>query len=174
MFSSYQTNLISIFFLLKDMIGYIKAIEQIASLKKSINSKFDVTKLVRPEEKQELNEFLQHLLQSLAMNETCVVRVPGGAQGPVGKLIKESCKQTSAKSAKQKHSRSRYQESGLFNDEDDQVDSFDRPFKREYIMRSSVARPAPYSRQSPQRMYCLLTNSEFRLAGAFTEDTMFF
>lgn len=51
---------------------------------------------------------------------------------------------------------------------------FDKPFKREYILRSSVPRPAPYSRQSPQRMYCLINNLEFRLAGAFTEDTMFF
>ena len=163
-----------LFWLLKDIVGYIKAIEQISSLQKSINSKFDVTKLAKPEEKQELSEFLKHLLQSISMNETCVVKVPGGAQSPIGKLIKDACKQTSAKSAKQKHSRSKYQESGLFNDEDEQVDCFDRPFKREYIMRSSVPRPAPYSRQSPQRMYCLLRNSEFRLAGAFTEDTMFF
>ena len=51
---------------------------------------------------------------------------------------------------------------------------FDKPFRREYILRSSVSRPAPYSRPSPQRMYCLITNHEFRLAGAFTEDTMFF
>lgn len=50
----------------------------------------------------------------------------------------------------------------------------DSPVKREYILRSSLPRPAPYSRQSPQRMYCLMTSSEFRLAGAFTEDTMFF
>ena len=50
----------------------------------------------------------------------------------------------------------------------------DNPIKREYILRASAPRPAPYSRQSPQRMYCLMTSNEFRLAGAFTEDTMFF
>ncbi len=51
---------------------------------------------------------------------------------------------------------------------------FDKPLNREYILRASASRPAPYSRQSPQRMYCSITNSEFRLAGAFTEDTLFF
>jgi len=50
----------------------------------------------------------------------------------------------------------------------------EKPYKREYILRSSVSRPAPFSRQSPQRMYVLLSRDEFRLAGAFTEDTMFF
>lgn len=56
----------------------------------------------------------------------------------------------------------------------DRLLPLDKPFKREYILRSSVPRPAPYSRQSPQRLYCLMSNIEFRLAGAFTEDTMFF
>jgi hypothetical protein len=50
----------------------------------------------------------------------------------------------------------------------------EKPYKREYILRSNVSRPAPFSRQSPQRMYVLLSKDEFRLAGAFTEDTMFF
>ena len=49
-----------------------------------------------------------------------------------------------------------------------------KPFKREYILRTSASRPAPYSRSSPQRMYCLLSNTEFRLSGAFSEDTIFF
>ncbi len=60
------------------------------------------------------------------------------------------------------------------NDDLNNLTPFDKPFKREYILRSSCSRPAPYSRQSPQRMYCLLSDTEFRLAGAFTEDTMFF
>jgi hypothetical protein len=65
---------------------------------------------------------------------------------------------------------------GLEDRETDYLIPFEneQPFKREYIMRASAPRPAPYSRQSPQRMYCQITNLEFRLAGAFTEDTMFF
>ena len=56
----------------------------------------------------------------------------------------------------------------------DKLLPLEKPFRREYILRSSVPRPAPYSRQSPQRLYCLMSNIEFRMAGAFTEDTMFF
>lgn len=70
----------------------------------------------------------------------------------------------------------------LTEDEDDEETEdmnnvllpLEKPFQREYILRSSVPRPAPYSRPSPQRMYCRINNIEFRLAGAFTEDTMFF
>ena len=110
------------------------------------------------------------------MNETCVVKVPGGAQGIIGKLIRDSRQKQNTKKSVTTKNKTIYKEGSLFGDEVDsnQMDCFDRPFKREYIMRSSVPRPAPYSRHSPQRMYCLLKNSEFRLAGAFTEDTMFF
>ena len=44
---------------------------------------------------------------------------------------------------------------------------------KEYILRTVINRPAPWSRPSPQRMYCVLTTGEFRLAGAFTSDTSF-
>lgn len=44
---------------------------------------------------------------------------------------------------------------------------------KEYILRTMTSRPAPWSRPSPQRMYCVLTSGEFRLAGAFTADTSF-
>ncbi|EDO49526.1 predicted protein, partial [Nematostella vectensis] len=50
---------------------------------------------------------------------------------------------------------------------------FPTPTGREYILRTSAPRPARSSRVSPQRMYCVLTADEFRLAGAFTEDVTF-
>ncbi|XP_041477306.1 rab3 GTPase-activating protein catalytic subunit-like [Lytechinus variegatus] len=53
------------------------------------------------------------------------------------------------------------------------VPDFPRPAGREFILRSTVPRPAPYSRPTPQRMYCVLLDDDFRLAGAFTEDTSF-
>ena len=53
--------------------------------------------------------------------------------------------------------------------------SFISPAGKEYILRSSIARPSPSrSRPAPQRMYCLLAQDEFRLCGAFSEDTTFF
>lgn len=51
---------------------------------------------------------------------------------------------------------------------------FPTPAAREYILRTVASRPAPYSKQFPQRMYCTLVDgAEYRLAGAFTSDTTF-
>lgn len=54
------------------------------------------------------------------------------------------------------------------------VSDFPPPAGRELILRSTVPRPAPYSRALPQRMYSVLTREDFRLAGAFSSDTSFF
>ncbi|UJR36425.1 hypothetical protein I4U23_029148 [Adineta vaga] len=52
---------------------------------------------------------------------------------------------------------------------------FMTPAGKEYILRASIARPSQArSRPSPQRMYCMLAQDEFRLCGAFSEDTTFF
>ena len=53
------------------------------------------------------------------------------------------------------------------------VPDFPRPSGREYILRTMVPRPAPYSKNLPQRLYCVLVDNEFRLAGAFSSDTTF-
>ena len=53
------------------------------------------------------------------------------------------------------------------------VGQFPPAVGKEYILRTMINRPAPWSRPSPQRMYCVLTSGEFRLAGAFTTDTNF-
>ena len=50
------------------------------------------------------------------------------------------------------------------------------PTGKEFIFRTqTVARPAPYSRPSSQRLYCLISpKKDFRIATAFTEDTAYF
>ena len=53
------------------------------------------------------------------------------------------------------------------------VPSFPRPEAREYILRTIIPRPAPYSKQLPQRMYSSIEEDEFRLAGAFASDSVF-
>jgi Rab3 GTPase-activating protein catalytic subunit len=50
---------------------------------------------------------------------------------------------------------------------------FPTPSAREYILRAMVPRPAPFSRVLPQRMYCVMVNGDYRLAGAFSTDTTF-
>ncbi|CAM4952153.1 unnamed protein product [Rotaria socialis] len=61
------------------------------------------------------------------------------------------------------------------NDSTEVKNQFMTPAGKEYILRASIARPSNLrSRQSPQRMYCMLAQDEFRLCGAFSEDTTFF
>lgn len=48
-----------------------------------------------------------------------------------------------------------------------------RPAGREYLLRTLVPAPAPYSRPVPHRMFAVLLQNEFRLAGAYSQDTTF-
>uniref|UniRef100_A0A671MSY6 Rab3 GTPase-activating protein catalytic subunit n=1 Tax=Sinocyclocheilus anshuiensis TaxID=1608454 RepID=A0A671MSY6_9TELE len=54
------------------------------------------------------------------------------------------------------------------------VPDFPPPAGREVLLRTCVPRPAPYSKALPQRLFCVLTRDEFRLAGVFSSDTSFF
>ncbi|CAF1416356.1 unnamed protein product [Adineta steineri] len=64
---------------------------------------------------------------------------------------------------------------GSNNDLSEVKNQFMTPAGKEYILRASIARPSQSrSRPSPQRMYCMLAQDEFRLCGAFSEDTTFF
>ena len=61
------------------------------------------------------------------------------------------------------------------NDSLEIKNQFITPAGKEYILRASIARPSQSrSRPSPQRLYCMLAQDEFRLCGAFSEDTTFF
>ncbi|XP_048577238.1 rab3 GTPase-activating protein catalytic subunit isoform X2 [Nematostella vectensis] len=105
-----------------------------------------------------------------ALREKPEVNVIGAGRGPAGRVIHRLfAKQATA----------RLEQSRLENPSDSKSSSspaqqdFPTPTGREYILRTSAPRPARSSRVSPQRMYCVLTADEFRLAGAFTEDVTF-
>lgn len=59
--------------------------------------------------------------------------------------------------------------------EDTQTEQiFPAPSAKEYILRAVDPRPAPYSQSLPHRMYCtLVEGTEYRLAGAFSNDLVF-
>lgn len=61
-----------------------------------------------------------------------------------------------------------------FSSDASDVPDFPAPAGRELLLRTCVARPAPYSKALPQRLFCVLMKEEFRLAGAFSSDTSFF
>lgn len=48
-----------------------------------------------------------------------------------------------------------------------------RPAGREYLLRTLVPAPTAYSRPVPHRMFVVLAPNEFRMTGAFSEDTTF-
>ncbi|CAF0883999.1 unnamed protein product [Brachionus calyciflorus] len=176
-----------------DLVNYVKSIEQIVSLMKSINAKFMNKKArISSDEEPEVKQFVKKLLKHSLDQESCELKIENGAHGTIGKLLSRLCVRNKI-THKSKYNRMQSNEYKSIKNSIDSIDDqddndeieemenytnlllpYDKPFKREYILRSSVSRPAPYSRQSPQRMYCLINNLEFRLAGAFTEDTMFF
>lgn len=51
---------------------------------------------------------------------------------------------------------------------------FPPPVGREFILRTKLSRPSDNSRPSAHRVYAVITGNEFRLAGAFTEDMLFY
>jgi len=107
-----------------------------------------------------------------ALTEKPEVEVIGAGRGPAGRVIhslfakQESAKMqftTSDEVTSQPHLPAH---TPPFQD-------FPPPTGREYILRTTIPRPRPSSRPCPQRMYCVLTNDDFRLAGAFTDDVIF-
>uniref|UniRef100_A0A2R5LMV7 Rab3 GTPase-activating protein catalytic subunit n=1 Tax=Ornithodoros turicata TaxID=34597 RepID=A0A2R5LMV7_9ACAR len=90
------------------------------------------------------------------------VDVPGAGKGPVGKVLSKlfTDSQKVADTTSEVEHISEYK--------------FPVPVGREYILRARHARPTPASRPMPQRMYCVMAGNDFRLAGAFTNDLVFY
>ncbi|XP_077502332.1 RAB3 GTPase activating protein subunit 1 [Amblyomma americanum] len=92
------------------------------------------------------------------------VSIPGAGKGSVGKLVSQlfvdSLKLQDSDAASEA--------------EEDSECKFPSPVAREYILRTRHSRPTPASRPTPQRMFCVMAGNDFRLAGAFTHDTVFY
>uniref|UniRef100_A0A5F8GGZ1 Rab3 GTPase-activating protein catalytic subunit n=1 Tax=Monodelphis domestica TaxID=13616 RepID=A0A5F8GGZ1_MONDO len=153
---------------LEEIIHQITNVEATIARARSLKAKFGTEKCEQEEEREELERFVSCLL------EEPEVSVIGAGRGHAGSIIhklfvnaqraasmapvEEELKRTSS-------SEERRQNSGS---------DFPAPAGRELILRTTVPRPAPYSKALPQRMYSVLTKEDFRLAGAFSADTSFF
>ncbi|KAH6944669.1 hypothetical protein HPB50_004446 [Hyalomma asiaticum] len=104
----------------------------------------------------DVNKFVLDLVDN---PEVCI---PGAGKGTVGKLVS----QLFVDSMKESDTASEGEEDG--------ERKFPSPAAREYILRTRHSRPTPASRLSPQRMFCVMAGNDFRLAGAFTHDTIFY
>ncbi|CAG9853851.1 unnamed protein product [Phyllotreta striolata] len=52
--------------------------------------------------------------------------------------------------------------------------AFPVPTAKEFVLRTNAVKPAVYSAKCPQFMRAILSKEEFRLCGAWSEDTVFF
>ena len=104
--------------------------------------------------KKQMNDFIIRLYSEAE------VPVLGSGRGPTGQLI---CKMFG----------DAYREENMTIEEDCNINIFPEPESREFILRTCVGRPYPYSQSAPQRMYCSVTQNEFRVAGAYTIDKQF-
>lgn len=119
-------------------------------------------------EVREIKKFVLDLLDS------CEVEIPGAGKGSVGKRIRHLFAEAQRASHLIIDDKPSASEGKNVKKYHPTVPEFPAPSGKEFILRTTLPRPAPYSMSSAQRMYCVLTREEFRLAGAFSEDTTFF
>ncbi|XP_022241871.1 rab3 GTPase-activating protein catalytic subunit-like isoform X2 [Limulus polyphemus] len=99
------------------------------------------------------------------------VDVPGAGKGKLGKLLRRLFAE--AQMSTHLEGDEKLEFSGGKHHHYPMIPEFPPPVGREFILRTKTPRPASYSNHSPQRMYCVLSPNEFRLGGAFSEDTTF-
>lgn len=151
---------------LEEIIAQIMSVEAIIARARSLKAKFGVEKCENEEEKEDLQRFVNSLL------EQPEVSVVGAGRGPAGSIIHKLFVNAQRVPVPLEEELRR---SGSPEERRQGVQSeFPPPAGREVILRASVPRPAPYSKALPQRMYSVLTREDFRLAGAFSADTTFF
>ncbi|OQR78540.1 rab3 GTPase-activating protein catalytic subunit-like [Tropilaelaps mercedesae] len=101
------------------------------------------------------------------------VQIEGGAQGAVGVAI-TNLFENSQKAMTQDQTVSVSSSGVRSNRRLPPSQNFPAPIGKEFILRTKFPRPSPSSRQGAHRIYAVITGNEFRLAGAFTEDMLFF
>uniref|UniRef100_A0A7D9NKN1 Rab3 GTPase-activating protein catalytic subunit n=1 Tax=Xenopus tropicalis TaxID=8364 RepID=A0A7D9NKN1_XENTR len=152
---------------LEDVIGQMLNVEATIARARSLKAKFAVDRCEKSDEKEDLEKFVSSLL------EQPEVPIVGAGRGPAGTIIHKMF--VSAQRALSLAPLEEEPKRPSSSDERRQTGTdFPSPAGREVILRSSVPRPAPYSKLLPQRMYSVLTKDDFRLAGAFSSDTSFF
>lgn len=158
----------------EDVVRMIELAETVASRAQSLKTKFTRDLLEKGKAEEELHNFVASLLQQPE------VTVRGGPCGPAGsaihKLFVASQKASHMILEDENSIGADVNESVSVPDHlrpSSTVPDFPNPSAREYILRAMVPRPAPYSRVLPQRMYCVLVEGDYRLAGAFCSDTTF-
>uniref|UniRef100_A0A2K6UR10 Rab3 GTPase-activating protein catalytic subunit n=1 Tax=Saimiri boliviensis boliviensis TaxID=39432 RepID=A0A2K6UR10_SAIBB len=160
---------------LEEIIHQITNVEALIARARSLKAKFGTEKCEQEEEKEDLERFVSCLL------EQPEVLVTGAGRGHAGRIIHklfvsaQRLTESSDEAAALAPPEEEFTRMGSAEERrQNSVSDFPPPAGREFILRTTVPRPAPYSKGLPQRMYSVLTKEEFRLAGAFSSDTSFF
>ncbi|XP_004836168.1 rab3 GTPase-activating protein catalytic subunit isoform X1 [Heterocephalus glaber] len=160
---------------LEEIIHQIISVEAIIARARSLKAKFGTEKCEQEEEREDLERFVSCLL------EQPEVLVTGAGRGHAGKIIHklfvnaQRLTESSDEAAAMAPPEEELKRTGCPEERrQNSLSDFPLPAGRELILRTTVSRPAPYSKALPQRMYSVLTKEDFRLAGAFSSDTSFF
>nr|XP_020635296.1 rab3 GTPase-activating protein catalytic subunit isoform X3 [Pogona vitticeps] len=162
---------------LEEIIGQIMSVEATIARTRSLRAKFGVDKCDQEEERNDLERFVNSFL------EQPEVSVIGAGRGPAGVIIRklfvnaQRLTESSEEVVAMMPLDDELKRSGSMDEKrlnSGVVTDFPPPAGREVILRTTIPRPAPYSKALPQRMYSVLTKEDFRLAGAFSSDTTFF
>uniref|UniRef100_A0A673AP60 Rab3 GTPase-activating protein catalytic subunit n=1 Tax=Sphaeramia orbicularis TaxID=375764 RepID=A0A673AP60_9TELE len=155
-----------------EFINQLMTIETVITQARSLKAKFGIGEGDNWNETEELKTFVSTLL------EEPEVTVLGAGQGPAGSIIHRLFVNSQRSAllspldedlAHAVKSEDRSQSGGSSS-----MSAFPSPAGREFLLRTCVPQPAPYSKALPQRLFCVLMKEEFRLAGAFSSDTSFF
>ncbi|KAL8588274.1 hypothetical protein ACOMHN_008577 [Nucella lapillus] len=161
----------------EEVVRMVELAETVSSRAQSLKTKFTKDLLEKGRAEEELHKFVSSILQHPEVD------VRGGAYGPAGNAIhKLFCAAQKAalmileEEEEGEGGRSAEAEQSKMNEQirpASTIHDFPTPSAREYILRAMIPRPAPYSRVLPQRMYCVIVDGDYRLAGAFCSDTTF-
>ncbi|KAH0621359.1 hypothetical protein JD844_022543 [Phrynosoma platyrhinos] len=155
---------------LEEIIGQIMSVEATIARARSLKAKFGIEKCDQEEERKDLERFVNSFL------EQPEVTVIGAGRGPAGTIIHKLFV-NAQRIAAMMPLEDELKRSGSMDEKrlnSGTAADFPPPAGREVILRTTIPRPAPYSKALPQRMYSVLTKEDFRLAGAFSSDTTFF
>ncbi|XP_031828496.1 RAB3 GTPase activating protein subunit 1 isoform X2 [Nomia melanderi] len=115
----------------------------------------------------ESKEFTSFLIQLMRGKE---VEVPGGSRGNIASRITTMFREAQKAVFVMTSVSSNADVDGVA---DDKIKTFPEASCKEFILRIVTPRPSPASTPQPQRMYACLKRDYIRLAGFFSEDTIF-
>ncbi|XP_017796129.1 PREDICTED: rab3 GTPase-activating protein catalytic subunit isoform X3 [Habropoda laboriosa] len=143
--------------LYEEIIRDIEGVEALVAQVNSLQHKLDGN--------DDSKEFTSFLIQLMRGKE---VEVPGGSRGNIASQITTMFRDAQKAALVITSLNSEINGTG-----DGKLKTFPEPSCKEFILRIITPRPSPTSMPQPQRLYACLKRDYIRLAGFFSEDTIF-